>query len=132
MRNWIDTTIKSPPPTSTPSSAIQNIQNKMTFLVTSSLVDNLRFVEVSIRSNLVSLTMGKDIEMREIFEPCRAADVDIVDVSRILGSVHGSEEKCESFLATTSQKFSNLLQKLGKFVKTSAQNAYSYSTRDVQ
>ena len=58
--------------------------------------------------------------------------VDNIESHRVLGSVNGSDEKCNDFLKEKSMNYSNMLQKLAKHSKVSPQNVYKSFTNGLQ
>ena len=59
-------------------------------------------------------------------------DVAVINGHRVLGSVIGTEERCQEFFDEKSNTYSKLLKKLSKHAKVAPQNVYKAFTNGVQ
>ena len=59
-------------------------------------------------------------------------DVEVINGHRVLGSVIGTEERCQEFFDEKSNTYSKLLKKLSKHAKVAPQNVYKAFTNGVQ
>ena len=59
-------------------------------------------------------------------------DVEVIKGHRVLGSVIGTEERCQEFFDEKSNTYSKLLKKLSKHAKVAPQNVYKAFTNGVQ
>ena len=62
----------------------------------------------------------------------KGEEVDIIDGSRVLGSVIGNVVSCRQYIEDQKQNYLRVLQKLAKHAKIAAQNVYKFLTNSVQ
>ena len=62
----------------------------------------------------------------------KGEEVDIIDGSRVLGSVIGNVDSCRQYIEDQKQNYLRILQKLTKHAKIAPQNVYKCLTNSVQ
>ena len=62
----------------------------------------------------------------------KGEEVDIIDGSRVLGSVIGNVDSCRQYIEDQKQNYLRILQKLAKHAKIAPQNVYKCLTNSVQ
>ena len=62
----------------------------------------------------------------------KGEEVDIIDGSRVLGSVIGNVDSCRQYIEDQKQNYLRILQKLAKHAKITPQNVYKCLTNSVQ
>ena len=62
----------------------------------------------------------------------KGEEVDIIDGSRVLGSVIGNVDSCRQYIEDQKQNYRRILQKLAKHAKIAPQNVYKCLTNSVQ
>ena len=62
----------------------------------------------------------------------KVEEVDIIDGSRVLGSVIGNVDSCRQYIEGQKQNYLRILQKLAKHAKIAPQNVYKCLTNTVQ
>ena len=68
-------------------------------------------------------------EAKNVF---KGEEVDIIDGSRVLGSVIGNVDSCRQYIKDQKQNCLRILLKLAKHAKTAPQNVYNCLTNSVQ